>query len=120
MNRHGHGSPDRGARTKRDVHRTEDLLVLEHLAAQPCAVVGAHAELGQVGAVLPVRPEPLQILGAEPALGVYYVSALYLERRRLLADPQRRETRYDDAPVTRQRRAESLATGQIPEGARSP
>ena len=42
------GAADPGARAERDVHRAEDLLVLEHVAGQRRAVVGSDPELGEV------------------------------------------------------------------------
>ena len=46
---HRDGAADPGAGAEGDVDRAEDLLVLEHVAGQRGALVGADAELGQVG-----------------------------------------------------------------------
>ena len=52
--------PIAGARAERDVHRAEDLLVLEDVAGQRRRVVRADAELGEVRPAVAVRVEQLE------------------------------------------------------------
>ena len=60
--------PMPGAGAEGDVDGAEDLLVLEHVAGQRGAVVGADAELGEVGARSPAPVEQL-VRGARPRAG---------------------------------------------------
>ena len=56
---HRDRAADARAGAEGDVDGAEDLLVLEDVAGQPRAVVGADAELGQVGALLAGAREQL-------------------------------------------------------------
>src|SRR6185295_14580915 len=67
VDRHGDRAADSDARAEGDVDAPEDLLVLEDIAREGRAIVGADAELGEVGARVPVLPqdaEELLALGA--------------------------------------------------------
>ena len=117
MDRHRHRAADSRARPERDVHRAEDLLVLQHVAGQLCAIVGAHAKLGEVGALLAVGLQALQVQRAQTAVRRHQASALHSQGCRLIADPERPEAHGDDPPFPCKRSDETLAAGQVAEGA---
>src|SRR5579872_4958634 len=68
VDRDGYLAADRRAGTERDVHRAEDLLVLEDVPGKGRAVVGAHPELRQVPSGVAVGLEAPEVLGGEAAL----------------------------------------------------
>src|SRR5207248_2050942 len=84
-------------------------------AGEPRLVVSADPELGQVRSGLAVLVQELDPLGSQTALGVGELPTGHGQGRRLVADPQRPETRRDDPTVATQRCNESLAARQVPE-----
>ena len=100
-----------------DVHGAEDLLVLEHVAGQPRAVVRADPELSQVGPELAVGQQQLDELRTEAAVGGDDPALRHGQRRRLDADPERRQARRDHRALSERRRDEALPARKVPERA---
>ena len=114
MDRHRHGAADAGAGTKRDVDGAEDLLVLEHVAGERGAVVGADAELGEVGPGLAVDPQPLEVLGTDPALGLDEPPARDRQRYRRVAQTERRQARATTVPSPPSGAMNASPQGRLP------
>ena len=96
MDRNRDGAADPGARAERDVDRAEDLFVLEHVARQPRPIVRADAELGQVGAELAVRAQPLDEASGRGRRRRATIAPRHGQPRRLVAETERRQARGDD------------------------
>src|SRR5206468_2418622 len=94
------------------------LLVLEDVARQRGAVVGADAELGQVDAVVAVPAQGLEQPLALATLRRGEPAVTDGEPRRLVGEPDRGQRAGDDRPLSPGRRDEALAAGQVPESAR--
>src|SRR5579862_1711193 len=115
MNGHRDGSAECGAGPEGDVDRAEDLLVLQHVAGQLRAIVGADTELGQVAAKLAVGVQPAEVLGPQPAVALDDRTVADSQRGRLLAQAQRGQARGHDRAFAAQGRDEGLAAGEVPE-----
>ena len=86
VDRNRHRPADPGACAERDVDGAEDLLVLERVARQPRALVGADADLRQVGARSPcVRSNAMNPLQSPPSAAVNKPPDRSRQRRRLIA-----------------------------------
>ncbi len=108
-------SPDSGAGAERDVHRPEDLLVLEDVAGQPGLVVRPDAELGEIRPELALGQQQLDELRTEAALRCDEPPLRHRQRRGFVADPERREARCHERALSERRRDEPLPARQVPE-----
>src|SRR5918996_4369027 len=121
VHRHLNRAADRRRGAEGDVHRAEDLLVLDQVARQGRLLVGADPELGDVGAIGPVDDEQLHELLSLGPRCAHQVTVFDGEHGGLgdRAD-------LGDGPVDDQgslsraldRGDEPLAAGQVAEGAR--
>src|SRR6201996_7581602 len=110
--------PRRGA--EGDVRGAEDLLVLEDVAGEDRLFVGADPELGDVGAVGPVRGQQFHQPGALVAGRAGEVAALDGQPDRGLDQADRGDRAVDHQRALGgpfDRRDEPLAAGQVAEGA---
>ena len=118
---HGHldRPSDRLRGAEGDVGGAEELLVLEHVAGQHGALVGADAELGDRRSLLAVRAQELQQGRALAARCLGQAAAADGHPHRLVRDPD-----PGDRPVDDQRplaaavvgRDEALAAGEVAQG----
>jgi hypothetical protein len=116
VDRHVDGPADGGAGPEGDVHGSEDLLVLEQVAAEPRAVVRAHAQLREVPAVGPVA---VQVLGQRPAqvaLGVGQPVVLHDQPHLVVGGAEVADGGRDEHAAAARRRDEALAARQVAEG----
>src|ERR1043166_5329728 len=114
------GAADRRRSAKGDVSGAEDLLVLEDVAGQHCLLVGADAELGDIGPVLAVNGQQVYHRGAVGTGRLDQVTLAHGQRDRRLQQPDAGDRAVNDQgplPGALQRRDEALAAGQVAEGA---
>src|SRR5439155_15904491 len=108
------GAADPGARPEGDVDGAEDLLVLEHVAGERGALVGADPQLGEVGSGLAGAAQQREQALAADAGRLGEPAVAHREHRLPLAD--RSERRGRQPALAGQRRYEALAAGEVPEG----